>query len=152
MTWHMIGHIQTNKMKLVPGLFDYVHSVDRHEVLEGLDRFGTPIPVLFEVNLSGEATKHGTTGEGLRRYARTCGRTEAPSTRRAHDHAASCGRPRGGPPLFHHGCGNFLRAVNREFGMAMKELSMGMSADFEVAIEEGATMVRVGTAIFGERS
>ena len=58
--WHMIGHVQANKAKYIPRLFDYVHSVDRWELLEELDRHEKPLHVLFEVNLSGEPQKHGT--------------------------------------------------------------------------------------------
>ena len=65
--WHMIGHVQTNKIKYVPGLFKYVHSVDRQELLDALEKFGKPISLLFEVNLSGEPQKHGTDADGLKR-------------------------------------------------------------------------------------
>ena len=150
-SWHMIGHIQTNKLKLVPGLFDYVHTVDRLEVLEGLDRFGKPIPVLFEVNLSGEETKHGTTGEGLRRLLERAAGLKAVQPVGLMTMPPPAEDPEEARSYFIR-LRELLAAVNREFGMTMKELSMGMSADFEVAIEEGATMVRVGTAIFGERS
>jgi len=149
--WHMIGHLQANKAKYVPGLFTYVHSVDRWELLEQLDRFDKELLVLFEVNLSGEPQKHGNTAEGLRtmlarvgelRHVKPVGLMTVPPY--SEDPEAS-------RPVFRSLC-KLLLDVNKEFSLALTELSMGMSSDFEVAIEEGATMVRVGTAIFGERS
>ncbi|HEY3275442.1 MAG TPA: YggS family pyridoxal phosphate-dependent enzyme [Syntrophorhabdaceae bacterium] len=148
--WHMIGHLQTNKLKYIPGLFSFVHSIDRWELAEGLDKYGTPIEILFEINLSGEASKQGTDEEGLRRMLER-------------SHALAHVKPAGlmtmapyvADPEEVRGLFASLREMlgraNREFGLGMKELSMGMSSDFEVAVEEGATMVRVGTALFGER-
>jgi PLP dependent protein len=148
--WHMIGHLQTNKIKYVQRLFSYVHSIDRWELLEGLDRYGKILKVLFEVNLSGEASKFGTDEDGLKRmlekakalkYVQPVGlMTMAPFF----DHGEQA------RPIF-GGLREMLLRINREFGLEMRELSMGMSSDFEVAVEEGATMVRIGTAIFGAR-
>jgi PLP dependent protein len=148
--WHMIGHIQTNKLKYIPGLFDFVHSIDRWELAEGLDRFGKPINILFELNLSGEASKNGTGEEEVRRMLEkaavlTCVKpaglmTMAPYVNDPEEVRGIFARLR-----------EMRERLNGEFGLHMKELSMGMSSDFEVAIEEGATMVRVGTALFGER-
>lgn len=148
--WHMIGHIQSNKAKLVPGNFQYAHSVDRLEILKTLDRQGKPLKVLFEVNLAAEKTKHGTTEETLRSMLDHVHHLQ---------HLAPVGLmtmppfvddPEEVRPYFSQ-LRNLLEQCNREFGLSMTELSMGMSQDFEVAIEEGATMVRIGTAIFGER-
>jgi pyridoxal phosphate enzyme (YggS family) len=149
-SWHMIGHIQTNKVKYIPGLFSYVHSVDRWEILEGLEKFGRPIKVLFELNLAGEESKHGTQEDNLIRmlekmhilqHMEPVGlMTMAPYVDNAEEVRGIFSALR-----------NIMEKANREFSFAMRELSMGMSSDFEVAIEEGATMVRVGTAIFGER-
>jgi hypothetical protein len=150
LTWHMIGHVQANKAKYIPGLFSYVHSVDRGELLEDLDRYEKEISILFEVNLSGEPQKHGATTDALRSMLE-----KTPALR----HIKPVGLmtvppfsldPESTRPYFRR-LTELLHDVNREFGMGMSELSMGMSADFAVAIEEGATMVRVGTAIFGER-
>ncbi|MCX8022955.1 MAG: YggS family pyridoxal phosphate-dependent enzyme [Syntrophorhabdaceae bacterium] len=148
--WHMIGHIQQNKIKYIPRLFDYVHSVDRFEVLEGLERFGKPMRVLFELNLAGEETKHGTDEKGLKgmlerirelKYIEPIGLMTMP--------------PFDADPAYlrkiFRRLKTILEEVNSEFGLNMGELSMGMSNDFEIAVEEGATMVRIGTAIFGER-
>lgn len=148
--WHMIGHIQSNKAKLIPGFFEYAHSVDRIEILKALDRQGKPLKVLFEVNLSGEATKHGSTEDALRsmlecvrdlRHLTPVGLMTMPPF---------VDDPEEVRPYFGQ-LRSLLELSNREFGLSMTELSMGMSQDFEVAIEEGATMVRIGTALFGER-
>ena len=151
LTWHMIGHVQTNKAKYIPRLFSWVHSVDRAELLEDLDRHGKELSVLFEVNLSGEPQKHGATTEALRsvlekahtlRHVKPVGLMTVPP---------NSTDPEGSRPYFRR-LRELLQDVNREFGAGLTELSMGMSADFDIAIEEGATMVRIGTAIFGERA
>jgi len=149
-SWHMIGHIQTNKVKYIPRLFRCVHSVDRWDIVEGLERYGRQIDVLFEVNVAGEDSKHGTGVDGLRRmlektralaHARPVGlMTMAPFVDDPEEVRWVFARLR-----------EILKEMNDEFGLTMRELSIGMSSDFEVAIEEGATMVRIGTAIFGER-
>lgn len=150
LTWHMIGHIQSNKAKHIPRLFSYVHSVDRWGLLEDLDGDAKEISILFEVNLSGEPQKHGATTDALRsmlektqalRHVKPVGLMTVPPFG---------ADPEKARPYFRR-LRELLQDVNREFAMEMPELSMGMSADFEIAIEEGATMVRVGTAIFGER-
>jgi PLP dependent protein len=149
--WHMIGHVQTNKIKYVPGLFKYVHSVDRQELLDALEKFGKPINLLFEVNLSGEPQKHGADADGLRRMLERGGKLK---------HIKPVGLMTMAPYVDNQeetrhvfaGLRKLLESLNREFALEMQELSMGMSSDFEVAIEEGATMVRIGTALFGERA
>lgn len=151
MNWHMIGHIQTNKVKYLPGLFGYIHSVDRWELAELLDRYGKAMNVLFELNLAGEATKQGATVDNLKKMLEGVKQlknikpvglmTMAPLVDDPEETRGVFGRLR-----------EILHEANREFSLDMHELSMGMSSDFEVAIEEGATMVRVGTAIFGERA
>jgi pyridoxal phosphate enzyme (YggS family) len=148
--WHMIGHIQSNKVKYIPALFDCVHTVDSTSILEGLEKRGKDMDVLFEVNLAGEATKSGTDVEGLRRILERVSSlvhmkpvglmTMPPYVEDPEEVRGIFGQLR-----------KTLETMNGEFGLAMKELSMGMSSDFEVAVEEGATMVRIGTALFGER-
>jgi hypothetical protein len=149
-TWHMIGHVQTNKAKYVCRLFKCVHSVDRGALLSEFERLANPLDVLFEVNLSQEPQKHGAVEEALRpllekaaamRYVRPIGLMTMPPF----DEDPEKSRP------YFAALRALLVSVNKDLGLGMTELSMGMSADFEVAIEEGATMVRVGTAIFGER-
>ena len=149
--WHMIGHIQANKLKYIPPLFDYVHSVDRWEIAEGLDKYGKAMNILFELNLSGEASKHGAEEDSLRRMLE-----KVPDLKHVKPVGLMTMAPFVDDPEEVRGVFGSLREIlgrmNKEFGLDMKELSMGMSSDFEVAVEEGATMVRVGTAIFGERS
>ena len=149
--WHMIGHVQNNKIKYLPALFDCVHTVDRPDMLDKLERYEKPMDVLFEVNIAGERSKSGTGIEGLEKildkarslkYIRPAGlMTMPPYTE----------DPEGARPFF-RALKETLRKMNQKFGLDMKELSMGMSSDFEIAIEEGATMVRIGTALFGARS
>ena len=149
--WHMIGHVQSNKIKYLPALFDCVHTVDRPDMLDKLERYEKPMDVLFEVNIAGERSKSGTGIEGLEKildkarslkYVRPAGlMTMPPYTE----------DPEGARPFF-RALKETLREMNQKFGLDMKELSMGMSSDFEIAIEEGATMVRIGTALFGARS
>jgi PLP dependent protein len=148
--WHMIGYVQMNKVKYISGRFDFIHSIDRWELLENLDKYGKPMKALFELNLSREAAKHGTDEDGLKRllekvdllqYIKPVGlMTMAPYT----------DDPEKARMLFAT-LRKTLERMNKEFSCDMKELSMGMSSDFEVAIEEGATMVRIGTALFGGR-
>ncbi len=149
--WHMIGHVQANKAKYIPKLFTWIHSVDRVELLQDLDRYEKELSVLFEVNLSGEPQKHGASEDGLRsvlektatlRHVKPLGLMTVPPFSDNPEESRS----------YFIRLRELLHAVNKEFGLSMPELSMGMSADFEVAIEEGATMIRVGTAIFGERA
>ena len=150
MNWHMIGHIQTNKVKYLPGLFSYIHSVDRWELAELLDRYGKEINVLFELNLSGEASKQGTTIDNLKRMLERANQLKNIRPAGLMTMAPFVDDPEEVRGVF-KGLRETMHEVNREFSLDMRELSMGMSSDFEVAIEEGATMVRVGTAIFGER-
>jgi len=149
--WHMIGHLQTNKAKHAASLFQYVHSVDRKELIDVLERFGKPLNLLFELNLSGEPQKHGTTADGLKRMLEKVHELKALKPVGLMTMAPYVDDPEEVRHLF-AGLRNLLAEANREFSLNMKELSMGMSSDFECAIEEGATMVRIGTAIFGERS
>lgn len=148
--WHMIGHIQSNKAKLVPGLFEYVHSIDRLEILKALDRQGKALKVLFEVNLSAEATKHGSTEDALKSMLEHVAELHHLKPVGLMTMPPFVDDPEEVRPYFTQ-LRNLLDNCNREFGLSMRELSMGMSQDFEVAIEEGATMVRIGAALFGER-
>lgn len=147
--WHLIGHLQRNKVKQALELFGVIHSVDSLALANELDRHagqrGTRVDALVQVNVSGEATKFG------------CAPQEAVSlahsvTRLAHlrlvglmTMAPFAEDPEAARPHFRR-----LRQVRDEIDASLK-LSMGMSGDFEVAIEEGADFVRIGTAIFGER-
>jgi pyridoxal phosphate enzyme (YggS family) len=149
--WHMIGHIQTNKIKYIQRLFGYVHSIDKWEQLEGFEKYEKELKIFFELNLSGELSKFGTTEDNLRKMLERIHTLKYVQPAGLMTMAPLFEDPAQARPLF-GGLREVLQRMNREFGLEMKELSMGMSSDFEVAIEEGATMVRIGTAIFGARA
>ncbi len=154
--WHFIGGLQTNKVKYLRSKVALIHSVDRLSLAREIDRqwgkLGSAIEVLLQVNLGGEETKSGTEAADLEALARQV--AQLPNL-----------RIRGLmtlPPWFDDAeeVRPFFRQLRQLAegleklaipGVEMRELSMGMSHDFEVAVEEGATLVRVGTAIFGER-
>jgi pyridoxal phosphate enzyme (YggS family) len=152
--WHMVGHLQRNKAARALELFDRVHGVDSAELAEALSRRAVAasrtLPVLVEVNVSGEATKFGVAPEAVIRLIERVAGLPGLSL----DGLMTVGPPVGGPEEARPGFAR-LRALRdrgeRSLGLRLPELSMGMSGDFEVAIQEGATMVRVGTAIFGSR-
>jgi pyridoxal phosphate enzyme (YggS family) len=155
--WHMVGHLQSNKARQAVQLFDMIHSLDSLPLARELDRraeaAGRTINSLVQVNLSGEQTKSGVSPESVEKllknliplkHLRVCGLMCMPPF--FHE-------PERARPLFK--ALRELRDRLRERGLpgiGLEELSMGMSGDYEVAVEEGATLVRVGTAIFGSRS
>ncbi|MBM4322190.1 MAG: YggS family pyridoxal phosphate-dependent enzyme [Deltaproteobacteria bacterium] len=152
-SWHFIGHLQSNKAKYAVSLFDMIHSLDSIPLAEELNRRvekeGQTINVLIEVNLSGETTKFGT--EEARAFDIASGVLNL-------SHLSLVGLmtmpPYFDDPELSRPYYVRLRELKEKMikeGIPLRELSMGMSNDFEVAIEEGATFVRVGTAIFGER-
>jgi pyridoxal phosphate enzyme (YggS family) len=154
--WHFIGHLQSNKVKYVAGVVSLIHSVDRLSLAEEIDsqwgRLGKVCNVLIQVNIACEASKCGTTSEGLLDLVAAVARLPHLRVRGVMTMPPFFDDPEGARPYFHElkRLAGLLAAEEME-GVAMTELSMGMSGDFEVAIEEGATLVRVGTAIFGER-
>ena len=142
-TWHMVGHLQTNKVKLALELFQTVDSVDSLPLAQALSRRApAPLPILLEVNVSGEATKFGFLSEALPRALEEIARLPNLEVRGLMTVAPLVEDPQEVRPVFSR-----LRGLAQALGL--KALSMGMSDDFEVAIEEGATHVRVGRAIFG---
>jgi hypothetical protein len=151
--WHLVGHLQTNKARLAVQLFELIHSLDSPKLAQVLNRhgqeLGRPVRCLIEVNLGGEESKSGITEDEVRPLL---------------DEAAGLGHLRieglmAIPPYLpdpeqirpYFRCLRSLRDKLRDEGFPLAELSMGMTHDFEVAIEEGATLVRIGTAIFGPR-
>lgn len=156
--WHLVGHLQTNKARRAISLFDVIHSLDSAALAERLDRMCAEenrqsLDVLVQVDLGGEAAKSGIEAAQLPNLLATLKdcphlRLTGLMTLPPYFENPDCSRP-----FF-----KTLRELRDElqvqghFGSAKGELSMGMSHDFEVAIEEGATMIRVGTALFGERS
>lgn len=154
-TWHLIGHLQRNKARQALPLFDLIHSIDTLELAQALDkeaaRAGTPVRGLVQINTSGEETKGGfSLGEVVEAVARICAlpqlhieglMTMAPLTEDNAAIRATFARAR-------QAFDTCSRAVS---GFDAQHLSMGMSHDFEMAIEEGSNMVRLGTALFGAR-
>lgn len=154
--WHLVGHLQSNKARRAAGAFDWIHSIDSVDLLKRVDaaaeEAGRRPELLVQVDLAGEPTKHGAPAEAWLalieaasacRTARVAGLMLLPPF---------LPDPEDVRPYFRR-----LREIRDELAARgtppdmLRELSMGMSHDFEVAIEEGATLVRVGTAIFGER-
>jgi pyridoxal phosphate enzyme (YggS family) len=155
-SWHLIGHLQTNKAKYAVRLFDLIHSVDNLELAAEIDRQAAKIGkvqnILIEVNIAGEASKAGMAVKGAPALVREAARLKNISIQGLMTMPPYSENPEDSRPYF-----TVLRELAETIAtgnipnVAMQELSMGMSADFEVAIAEGATLVRVGTAIFGER-
>ena len=156
LVWHFIGALQTNKVKyLLPRLAQaaaapaarWVHTVDRLSLGEELSRRaaarGESVRVLVEVNVAGEASKAGSAPSDVPRLAEALARLPGIELR-----GLMCIPPAEGDPRRHFAA---LRALRDGLGMALPDLSMGMSGDYEEAIREGSTLVRVGTAIFGSR-
>jgi pyridoxal phosphate enzyme (YggS family) len=148
LTWHFIGHLQTNKAKKVIENFDCVHSVDRIELAESLARQISnrpPLPVLVEVKLEAEENKSGVMEGDLPALVDGIRALPTLQLRGLMAIPPPFDDPEQSRPFFRR-----LRLVAEKLGLP--ELSMGMTHDFEVAVEEGATMVRVGTGLFGSRS
>jgi PLP dependent protein len=144
--WHFIGHLQTNKAKRVVENFDWVQSVDRLELAERLNQACTKrLPVLIEVELGSEETKSGVSEDHLPQLMDSLKNCDRLDVRGFMAIPPFCEDPEKARPYFAR-----LRSLAARFRLT--ELSMGMSHDFEVAIAEGATMVRIGSALFGERS
>lgn len=152
--WHLVGHLQANKARRAAALFDLIHSLDSLALAERLERaaaqHGRRLDVLVQVDLAGEETKHGVPEQGLHallefvrglKSLRAVGLMVLPPL---------VDDPQASRPFFRRLRG--LRDTALRDGLLLgDQLSMGMSHDFEVAIEEGATLVRVGTALFGAR-
>ena len=154
--WHLIGHLQSNKAKQARQLFDWIHSVDSLPLAEKIDRSaaapGRKLPVLIEVHLGEEAGKFGVEEDDLVRLAEQVGALPSLELRGLMTLPPFFDNPEDVRPHFRRLRELAARIEARNLpGVSMRELSMGMSHDFEVAIEEGATIVRVGTALFGAR-
>jgi len=152
--WHLIGHLQTNKAKYVPDLFDVVHSVDSVKVAEALQtacakKNRDSLDILVQVNISGEEAKSGLEpgeAEGALRAMAALNRLRVRGLMTMAPFEAEQEETR---PVF-RGLRELRDSLNSLAipGTALRDLSMGMTNDFEVAVEEGATMVRIGTAVF----
>jgi len=144
-TWHLVGHLQTNKVKRALELFDIVHSVDSLRVAEFISRHATrPVEVLVEVNVAGEASKFGVAPQEVPALVEALARLPRIEVVGLMTIAPLVADPEEVRPVFRR-----LRELAG--GLGLRELSMGMTDDFEVAVEEGATLVRIGRAIFGAR-
>jgi pyridoxal phosphate enzyme (YggS family) len=154
--WHFIGHLQSNKVRQLAGLVTMIHSVDRFSLAEEVSRqwgrLGRCCDVLVQVNLSGETSKSGTSDAEALQLVRAVATLEHVRVRGLMTMPPFFDDPEAARPFF----AELLRLSQRIAaegipGVEMRELSMGMSGDFEAAIQEGATLVRVGTSIFGTR-
>lgn len=155
-SWHFIGHLQSNKVRQIAGLVDMIHSVDRlslaHEINRQWSELGKLCDILIQVNIASEATKGGTSSEGLLELVKEIATLPHLRIKGLMTMPPFFDDPEAARPYF-----AALRVLAREVekedipGVEMLELSMGMSGDFETAIGEGATLVRVGSALFGER-
>jgi pyridoxal phosphate enzyme (YggS family) len=152
-SWHFIGHLQSNKAKYAIRLFDMIHSIDSLPLAEELNRRAEQVDrltkVMIEVNLSKEATKFGADEEMVLNLAKRIQNLkylslEGLMTMPPYFDSPEMSRP------YYSALRELMEKMVKE-GVPMQELSMGMSNDFEIAVEEGATYVRVGTAIFGAR-
>lgn len=152
--WHFIGHLQKNKVRQALPLFPFFHSIDSTALAGAIDRIagetGVKAQGLLEVNVSGEETKHGFTPEELRAQFPTLSKLPHLRIRGLMTMAPYSDNPEDARPVF-----RTLRELRDElqstYQHPLPDLSMGMSGDFEPAIEEGATLVRVGSSIFGAR-
>ncbi len=156
LSWHLVGHLQSNKTRDVPGLFDYVHSIDSLKLVRRIattaTEQGRTVRLLLQVNVAGDPAKHGLHGHEVLPLIdaalseelagvelcglMTIGYRDADESETRRGFA---------------GLRQLLETCRGHFGDAFSELSMGMSGDYALAIEEGATMVRVGSALFGTR-
>ncbi len=154
-SWHFIGHLQSNKAKLAVRFFDFFHAVDSLKLAQELSRSaptGKPVPILIQVNLAREESKFGAAEGEVLRLLESISGLPGVSVKGLMTMPPFFDDPQQSRPYFRD-----LRKLGESMkgrripGISLEELSMGMSNDFEVAIEEGATLVRVGTAIFGIR-
>jgi hypothetical protein len=155
-SWHFIGHLQSNKAKYVVRLFDLIHSVDSFKLARELnkqaEKVGKIQQILVQVNISAENTKAGTSADEAPGLISEISQLENLSIRGLMTMPPYFYQPEKVKPFF-----AALRQLRDQIkaqslpNVSLDELSMGMTGDFEVAIQEGATLVRIGTAIFGER-
>ena len=155
-TWHFIGHLQSNKAKYAVRMFDLIHSVDSLKLAKELDKYAKKIDkiqsILVQVNVAKEDSKSGVYVENTRQLLKDISKLENISVKGLMTMPPYFNAPEKVRPFF-----AALRGLRDQIknegipNISLDELSMGMTGDFETAIQEGATMVRIGTAIFGER-
>jgi hypothetical protein len=156
-TWHFIGHLQSNKAKYAVRLFDLIHSVDSLKLAQELDKYAKKNDkvqaILIQVNVAREDSKSGVYLEDTVQLLREVSRLENIAVKGLMTMPPYFNAPEKVRPFF-SALREFRDQIKKEAipNISMDELSMGMTGDFEAAIEEGATMVRIGTAIFGDRN
>ena len=155
--WHMIGHLQRNKVKYIVGKVALIHSVDTYRLAEEINiqakKRGIIVPILVEVNIAGEETKFGTTAEDVMLLVEEISKLENVRIKGLMTIAPFVENPEDNRLYFRKIKQLSVDITNKNIdNVSMEILSMGMTGDYEVAIEEGATMVRVGTGIFGARN
>ncbi len=152
--WHFIGHLQRNKLRQALPLFDLFHGVDSLQLAREMDRIARELAlyprILLEVNLAGESTKFGFTPEAVRRDLTDILTLERVQVEGLMTLPPVAEAPEASRPFF-AALWELRDELQAAVGVPLKHLSMGMSQDYTVAVEEGATLVRVGTAIFGAR-
>jgi pyridoxal phosphate enzyme (YggS family) len=156
-TWHFIGHLQSNKAKYVVKIFDLIHSVDSLKLAREINKQAKKInkiqDILIQVNISEESTKSGTQAGQTLEIVQNISQFENVAVKGLMTMPPFFNAPERVQPFFKT-LGELRNQIKEEniTNISMDELSMGMTGDFEVAIQEGATLVRIGTAIFGERN
>lgn len=154
---HMVGHLQRNKAKIAVRLFDLIHSLDSLRLAEELNRraleAGRIMDVLVQVNVSGEPTKYGVSPEEVEALVKNMASLPGLRLRGLMTIAPIVEDPEQARPYFRRlrQLGDVILSAANDLKLERLELSMGMTDDFEVAVEEGATIVRIGRAIFGSR-
>lgn len=156
-SWHFIGHLQTNKVKYILPIFDLIHSVDSFKLAAEIDKQAEKISkiqnILIQVNIAEEISKSGISRQGTAALAEAISHLKHVRLQGLMTLPPFFDEPDKAGPYF-----SALRRLSDEIraigipGVAMEELSMGMTGDFEVAIAEGATLIRIGTALFGGRN
>ncbi|HZC33971.1 MAG TPA: YggS family pyridoxal phosphate-dependent enzyme [Chthoniobacterales bacterium] len=152
--WHLVGHLQSNKVRIALPLFELIHGVDSVELLADIDRVASELGlfprVLLQVNVAGEASKFGFPPTKLLEQIEIITQFKRPNIEGLMTIPPLAPTAEHSRPYF-VALRELRDRLARESGFPLPELSMGMSGDYRVAIAEGATMVRIGTAIFGER-
>lgn len=152
--WHLIGHLQSNKVRQALALFEMIHGVDSLELLDEIQRIATELGlfprVLLQVNVAGESSKFGFAPDRLLLEVERISRAERVQVEGLMTIPPLASNPENSRRYFVQ-LRQLRDRLEKEFRFPLPQLSMGMSGDYRVAVEEGATLVRVGTAIFGER-
>ncbi len=155
--WHMIGHLQRNKVKYIAGKVTLIHSVDSYRLAEEINiqakKHGCIIPILIEVNVANEESKFGVKLDEAEDLVRECAALDGITVKGLMTIAPFVEDPENNRPVFKALKDKSVDIAAKKIdNVSMDILSMGMTNDYEIAIEEGATMVRVGTGIFGARN